>query len=128
LKNKTILLVDDEPGIRSVLRIFLELGEYRVLEAANAGETFAVLEKEKPDLVILDVILGLGANGFEICRAIKTNPATRGIYVCLFTALGKEQDMKAGREAGADLYLAKPLNPKEIAKNVTRFFESVQKH
>jgi two-component system, OmpR family, phosphate regulon response regulator PhoB len=121
MKGKTILIVDDEPGIRGVLRIFLELEEYRILEAANAEETFAVLQTEKPDLIILDVILG-GTNGFEICRQVKADPRTSGIRVCLFTALGKEQDIKMGREAGADMYLAKPLNPKEIAQKINSLF------
>lgn len=123
MKGKTILVVDDEPGIRGVLRIFLELDEFRVLEAAAAEEAVEIVNREKPDLVILDVILG-GTTGFEACRRIKSNPETKSVAVCLFTALGRDQDIQTGKEAGADLYIPKPLSPKDIVRRITDFLQA----
>jgi len=117
-----VLLVDDESGIRRILRIFLEVEGFHVLEAVNANQTFQVLDEEKPDVVILDVIL-FGTTGFEICEKIKSNPKTRDIYVILFTALTKDSDVAEGERVGADLYLMKPLNPKDIVERVKAVFE-----
>jgi len=68
-------------------------------------------------VIILDVIL-FGTTGFEICQTIKSKPETRDIYVILFTALTKDTDVAEGERVGADLYLMKPLNPRDIVSKV----------
>lgn len=123
LLPKKILLVDDESGIRRILRIFLEVEGFTVLEAVNAAQAFQVISEQKPDLVILDVIL-FGTTGFEVCEKIKSDPKTKQIYVILFTALNQESDVIEGERVGADLYLMKPLNPKEIVKKIKEVLES----
>jgi two-component system, OmpR family, phosphate regulon response regulator PhoB len=120
-EKRKVLLVDDESGIRRILRIFLEVEGFQVLEAVNANQAYQVIDEEKPDVVILDVIL-FGTTGFEICEKIKGNPVTRGIYVILFTALTKDSDVAEGERVGADLYLMKPLNPKDIVERVKAVF------
>jgi two-component system phosphate regulon response regulator PhoB len=120
-EKRKVLLVDDESGIRRILRIFLEVEGFHVLEAVNANQAYQVIEEEKPDVMILDVIL-FGTTGFEICEKIKSDPKTRNIYVILFTALTKDSDVAEGERVGADLYLMKPLNPKDIVERVKTVF------
>ncbi|MFH0919946.1 MAG: response regulator [Fibrobacterota bacterium] len=120
-KGKKILLVDDEAGIRRILRIFLEVEGFQVLEAVNATQAFRSIDEDKPDVVILDVIL-FGTTGFEICEKIKSDPKTRDTFVILFTALTKDSDVAEGERVGADLYLMKPLNPRDIVERVKSIF------
>lgn len=115
-----ILLVDDEPGIRKILRLFLELEGFSVFEAITANQAISVIKKEKPHLVILDVIL-CGQTGFDVCESIKGNVDTKDIIVFLFTALNQEHDYREGMRVGCDLYLTKPKNPKDIVEKVKEF-------
>ncbi|MBL8027895.1 MAG: response regulator [Fibrobacteres bacterium] len=118
-EKKRILLVDDEPGIRRILRLFLEVEGFEVFEAENAETALASVKENRPNLVILDIIL-YGATGFEVCDAIKNNPATKDTFVMLFTALTKEADIAEGEKVGADMYLMKPMNPREIVERVKK--------
>ncbi len=128
MKNQfRILLVDDEPGIRKILRLFLELEGYIVFEAITANQAMQVVKKEKPQLVILDVIL-CGQTGFDVCEWIKSNPETKDIFVILFTALNQEHDYREGQRVGCDLYLTKPQNPKDIVEKVREFLQSKVSH
>jgi DNA-binding response OmpR family regulator len=118
-EKKRILLVDDEPGIRRILRLFLEVEGFEVFEAENAETALASVKENRPNLVILDIIL-YGATGFEVCDIIKNNPATKDTFVMLFTALTKEADIAEGEKVGADMYLMKPMNPREIVERVKK--------
>jgi len=122
-KPYRILLVDDEPGIRKILKLFLELEGYSVYEAITANQAISVIKKEKPHLVILDVIL-CGQTGFDVCEWVKNNPETKDVIVFLFTALNQEHDYREGQRVGCDLYLTKPQNPKDIVEKVTEFLLS----
>jgi CheY-like chemotaxis protein len=115
-----ILLVDDEPGIRKILRLFLELEGFSVFEAITANQAISVIKKEQPHLVILDVIL-CGQTGFDVCEWVKGNPETKDVIVFLFTALNQEHDYREGQRVGCDLYLTKPQNPKDIVEKVNEF-------
>lgn len=117
-----ILLVDDEPGIRKILRLFLELEGYTVFEAVTANQAMQVIKKEKPHLIILDVIL-FGQTGFDVCEWVKSNPETKDIIIFLFTALNQEHDFREGQRVGCDLYLTKPQNPKDIVEKVGEYFK-----
>lgn len=116
-------MVDDEPGIRKILRLFLELEGFSVLEAITANQAISVINKEKPQLVILDVIL-CGQTGFDVCEWIKNNPETKDIIVFLFTALNQDHDYHEGQRVGCDLYLTKPQNPKDIVEKVNQFLNN----
>jgi DNA-binding response OmpR family regulator len=118
-----ILLVDDEPGIRKILRLFLELEGFTVFEAITANQAMEVISKEKPHLVILDVIL-CGQTGFDVCEWVKTNPETRDIIVFLFTALNQEHDFREGQRVGCDLYLTKPQNPRDIVEKANEVLKA----
>jgi DNA-binding response OmpR family regulator len=118
-----ILLVDDEPGIRKILRLFLELEGYSVFEAITANQAMQVVKKEKPHLIILDVIL-FGQTGFDVCEWVKNNPETKDIIIFLFTALNQEHDYREGQRLGCDLYLTKPQNPKDIVEKVREYLQA----
>jgi CheY-like chemotaxis protein len=118
-----ILLVDDEPGIRKILRLFLELEGYTVFEAITANQAMQVVKKERPHLIILDVIL-FGQTGFDVCEWVKNNPETKDIIIFLFTALNQEHDYREGQRLGCDLYLTKPQNPKDIVEKVREFLQA----
>ena len=117
-KQFRVLLVDDEPGIRKILRLFLELEGYTVLEAVTASQAMELISAEKPHLVILDVIL-CGQTGFDVCEWVKNNPETRETIVILFTALNQEHDYQEGQRVLCDLYLTKPQNPRDIVEKVS---------
>lgn len=122
-----ILLVDDEPGIRKILRLFLELEGFSVFEAITANQAISVIKKEMPHLVILDVIL-CGQTGFDVCEWIKGNPETKDIIVFLFTALNQEHDYREGQRVGCNLYLTKPQNPKDIVEKVNEYLRSLSEN
>jgi len=113
-----ILLVDDEPGIRKILRLFFELEGYQVSEAITAGQAMEVIRSERPHLVLLDVIL-CGQTGFEVCEWVKSDPQLKDTIIALFTALNQDHDYREGQRVGCDLYLTKPQNPKDIVDQVS---------
>ncbi len=119
-----ILIVDDEAGIRKILRLFLELEGYTVFEAVSASQAQQIVQKEKPHLMILDVVL-CGQTGFEVCEWIKENPETKDIIVILFTALNQDHDYREGERVQCDFYLTKPQNPKDIVKKVKEFLDEL---
>jgi len=123
MTKQRVLLVDDEPGIRKILRLFLELEGFEVLEAVTASQALLVIKKDRPHLVILDVIL-CGQTGFDVCESVKNDPETRDIIVFLFTALNQEHDFHEGKRVGCDLYLTKPQNPTDIVKKVREFLRA----
>jgi CheY-like chemotaxis protein len=117
-----ILLVDDEAGIRKILRLFLEIEGYTIFEAVSASQALQIIKKEKPHVVILDVVL-CGQTGFEACEWIKSNPETKDTIVILFTALNQDHDYREAERVKADYYLTKPQNPKDIVKYVKKYLE-----
>ncbi len=126
-KPYSILLVDDEAGIRKILRLFLEMEGYKVFEAVSASQAQQIVSKEKPQLMILDVVL-CGQTGFEVCEWIKENPETKDTIVILFTALNQDHDLKEGERVRCDYYLTKPQNPKDIVKKVKEFLVELEDH
>jgi DNA-binding response OmpR family regulator len=110
----TVLVVDDEPIVREVVVRYLEHEGYRTLEAGDGEHARILLEAERPDLVVLDVMLP-GVDGLELCRWIR---AKSELPVILLTARGEEADRIIGLELGADDYVTKPFSPRELAARV----------
>jgi len=108
LKNK-ILVVDDEVDLLNMAKIFLESKGYEVITATNGDEALEKAASEKPDAVILDILMPR-KNGLEVCMALKANPATASIPIILSSVLGRDEDRAKGLAAGADAYLTKPYN------------------
>ena len=104
-----VLIVDDEPLIRDVLSTVLDLEDLEVSTAADGRSALEALETERPDVVVCDVTMP-GIDGLEVCRRIKADPATAHLPVVLLTARDREEDRRAGREAGCDAYLTKPFS------------------
>lgn len=117
MANETVLLIEDEKNIVELVRYNLEKEGFRVLAAlkGNAGLDLAV--KQKPDLIILDLMLPeLG--GLDICKILKQNDKTRGIPIIMLTAKGTEADKVVGLELGADDYMTKPFSPRELVARI----------
>jgi DNA-binding response OmpR family regulator len=106
----TILVVDDEPAIVELVRFTLEDEQVEVLEAADGVEALQIARAVRPDLIFLDVRIP-ELSGFEVCRAIRQDPALCRTAIVMLTALGQEGDRARGRAAGADDYLTKPFSP-----------------
>ena len=111
--GRSVLIVDDEQHIRLLIEQALEeLADDGVdlLTAADGEEALEVVRAQHPDLVFLDVMMPK-RNGFDVCRAIKTELGLPDTFVVMLTARGQSYDRKAGSDAGADLYLTKPFDP-----------------
>ncbi len=113
----TILVVDDEPDIREVIRFALESADFRVVEAGHADDARRLLSAESPDLVLLDWMLP-GRSGLELAQQLKQNPKTRAVPIIMVSARGEEEDRIRGLETGADDYIAKPFSPREMVARV----------
>ncbi|MFM9963147.1 MAG: response regulator transcription factor [Planctomycetaceae bacterium] len=109
----TILVVDDSPTAQRLIRQSVEAGGYRVLTASDGGEAIEVAARERPDLIVLDIILPK-KNGFQVCRHLKAFPETCGIKVVLLSSKHHEMDILWGKRQGADGYLTKPFEPEEL--------------
>ena len=110
----TVLVVDDEPTIREIVITYLKRDGYRTLEAADGDRARELIETERPDLVVLDLMLP-GTDGLELCRRIR---AGSHLPVIMLTARGEESDRIVGLELGADDYVTKPFSPRELAARV----------
>jgi two-component system sensor histidine kinase/response regulator len=117
--RRTVLVVDDDPRNRSLLRAYL--GHlYDVREAADAASGLRALDEGPVDLVLLDVMMP-GTSGFEVCKKIKARPGPELLPVILLTALGEQEDRNTGLEAGADDFLTKPVERRELLLRVAAF-------
>ncbi|HIP53435.1 MAG TPA: response regulator, partial [Chromatiales bacterium] len=108
-----ILIVDDEPSIRELIRFSLKSSGFSILEAGHADEAREVILAERPDLVLLDWMLP-GRSGAELARELKQNPKTRKLPIIMLTARGEEADKIEGFDAGVDDYVTKPFSPLEL--------------
>ncbi len=115
----TVLVVDDEPINRAILRGYLG-AQHRVIEVASGREALELVERESPDLVLLDVMMP-ELSGIETCKRIKAARAAEFLPVLLVTALGARSDRIAGFEAGADDFLTKPVDRQELLLRVSAF-------
>jgi len=116
-KKQKILVVDDESNIRLLVKNMLG-NRYNVVEAGDGDEAMIQAEKEKPDLILLDILMP-GKDGFTTCNQLKANKATRGIPVVMVTALQHKLDEKLALSLNADGYLRKPFTSDELL-NVIR--------
>jgi two-component system phosphate regulon response regulator PhoB len=117
-----ILIVDDEPSIRFLITATLEDEGYQLFEAVDGREAAKMVEKVKPDLIILDVMMP-EITGYELCAQLKRDPATQKIIVVMLTAKGQEQDRLSSQQAGADQFLLKPFSPMELIALVAALLE-----
>jgi DNA-binding response OmpR family regulator len=115
--KKRILVVDDEEDILSVLKFRLEANGYETLSASDGQEGLDKAKSEKPDLVILDLMLPK-LDGYKVCRMLKMDESYKAIPVIMFTAKAQEKDEYAGKETMADAYISKPFESEVLLKKI----------
>jgi DNA-binding response OmpR family regulator len=113
-----LLVADDLVPIRQMVRITLSTQGWTIVEAKNGNEALELVRSEKHDLVLLDVDMGPGPNGFDVCRQIKADEATKDIPVVMLTAHESDSDRAIGFAAGATQYLTKPFGPLELIDTI----------
>lgn len=121
-KNKTILVVDDEPTVREVLRRYLEREGFFVLEEAYGDGVLDAVDRDTPDLIILDLMLP-GVDGLTLTRRIRQRYRTP---IIMLTAKGEPQERIRGLNLGADDYVAKPFSPQEVVSRVLAVLRRVE--
>lgn len=117
-----VLVVEDEPNIVDSLSFLMKQAGFAVQVARDGDAALRVLESQLPDLILLDVMLPR-RDGYDVCRAIRANPAWRGVKVIMLTAKGRELDRRKGLELGADDYITKPFSTREIVERVRDLLE-----
>jgi CheY-like chemotaxis protein len=115
--SQKILIVDDDRDSLKLIGLMLQRRGYQILVAQNGAQALAKAETDSPDLIILDVMMP-DIDGFEVCRRLRSDPATVQIPIIMFTAKTQVTDKVAGFQAGADDYLTKPIHPAELAGRV----------
>jgi DNA-binding response OmpR family regulator len=118
--KKKILIVEDEESLLKLESILLTSKGYDVRGVSNGRAALDAIAEEKPDLVLLDIMLP-EIDGFEVCRRIKADVATRDIPVVMLTAKKTRDDMVKGEKAGADWYITKPFKSAMVIETIQRF-------
>lgn len=121
---KKILIVEDQADIRKLLRMTLESGAYEIMEVPTGDEAWSAVQRSKPDIVLLDMMMPGTLEGLEVCCRIKTSYDLRYTRVILLTARGSAQDREAGFNAGADEYLVKPFSPARLLQTLGDLYRS----
>jgi DNA-binding response OmpR family regulator len=116
--HQTILVVDDEPKIVELVEDYLKQAGFRVVTARDGHTALSVARNERPDLVILDLMLPGGIDGLDVCRVLRQDQLLRGVPVIMLTARTEETDRLIGLELGADDYVTKPFSPREVVARV----------
>jgi len=112
-----ILVVDDEIYIVHILDFSLGIEGYEVMTALDGEQALSKVAQDKPDLIVLDIMMPK-LDGYETCKALKSNPETKDIPVILLSAKGRNVDQKVGFEVGADDYITKPFSPRKLVERI----------
>ncbi len=113
-----LLIADDLVPIRQMVRITLSTQGWTIVEADNGTTALQLAKSEQPNLILLDVDMGSGPNGFDVCRSLKADETTKDIPVIMLTAHDSESDRAVGFAAGAAQYLTKPFGPLELIDTI----------
>jgi len=114
---KRILVVDDEVQLVEMVKIRLEANGYEILSAYDGQEALDKARKEKPDLIVLDLMLPK-LDGYKVCRMIKFDDRYKNIPIILFSARAQESDKEMGIQVGADAYITKPFEPQVLLSKI----------
>lgn len=115
--TKKILVADDEPNIVVSLEYLLKREGYSVLVARDGQEALQMIVRERPDLVLLDVMMPR-KSGFEVCQEVRATDALQGVKILMLTAKGRDTDVAKGMALGADAYMTKPFATRELVEKV----------
>ncbi|MBI2095321.1 MAG: response regulator [Candidatus Omnitrophica bacterium] len=120
MPGKKILVVDDETELVAMVKMRLEANRYEVITAADGQEGLDAARRERPDLILLDLMLPK-IDGYKVCGLLKADTRFRAIPVIVFTARAQDSDKKMAEETGADAYLTKPFEPQALLKKIAEF-------
>lgn len=111
--KKRVLIVDDEVGLRDLLKFRLSAFGFDVIVAEDGYKGLEMAKDESPDLIILDIMLPY-LNGYELCKKLKSDARTRHIPVVILTVLAQKEDIAMGKTVGAEFFLTKPYDPEKL--------------
>jgi two-component system alkaline phosphatase synthesis response regulator PhoP len=117
MDEKKILIADDNENIREALTYLLEDEGYTLSVAKDGAEALRKVKEFRPDILFLDIMMP-EINGYDVCRAIKTDPSLKNTYIIMLTAKGQVTEQERGKEVGADEYIVKPFSPMEILTRI----------
>ncbi len=117
MSKRTVLLADDDPGLRRLVGATLGSDHFNLLSAGDGDETLRIARSERPQLILLDINMP-GCNGLDVCALLKGDPETRDIKIVVLTASGSEADRDRARDARADDYFVKPFSPVALLDKV----------
>lgn len=112
-----LLVADDEPNIVISLEYLMKREGYHVLVATDGNQALETIRREQPALVLLDVMMP-GKTGFEVCQAVRADPALEGVRILMLTAKGRDTDISKGLALGANAYMTKPFSTRELVQKV----------
>jgi len=117
-----VLIADDEPNILLSLEFLMRREGHEVLLARDGDEALATIRRERPDLVLLDVMMP-GRTGFDVCQAVRADEGLAGLKIVLLTAKGRDTDVAKGLALGATDYMTKPFSTRELAAKVRELLD-----
>ncbi|MGF7215108.1 DNA-binding response OmpR family regulator [Spirosoma lacussanchae] len=120
----TVVIADDEPNILLSLEFLMKKEGHRVFIARDGAEAQELIDAEKPDLLLLDVMMPK-MNGHELCRYVRAQPDLNHAKVIFLSARSKEADVQAGYEAGANLYIPKPFSTRDLVSRINQLMKPV---
>jgi CheY-like chemotaxis protein len=118
--KKSALVVEDNAEVRKLIRMTLEISDLDVYEADSGENGIRMVIDLHPDIVLMDIMMPGQIDGLQACRRIKDHPSLSSTPVILLTARGQQNDIKAGKDAGANEYLVKPFSPLQLLDSVQR--------
>jgi twitching motility two-component system response regulator PilH len=119
----TVLVVEDSPAQRAMIADLLKGSGLEVTSASNGVEALEQIKGRQPDLIVLDIVMP-EMNGYEVCRRLKADPKTQHLPIVMCSSKGEEFDRYWGMKQGADAYIAKPFQPKELVGTVKQLLRS----
>jgi DNA-binding response OmpR family regulator len=125
--TRQILVVDDEPSIVLSLEFLMNEAGYAVRTATDGEAALAAIRESPPDLVLLDVNLPK-RNGYEVCEAVRANPAWKDVRILMLTAKGRDVERQKGMALGADDYVTKPFSTREVVSKVRAMLGDEVRH
>ena len=117
MNSKHVLIADDDPNIVVSLEFLLKREGHRVTVARDGDAALAAIRAERPDLVLLDVMMP-GKSGFEVCAAVRADESIADTKILMLSAKGRDTDLAKGTALGADAYMTKPFSTRELADKV----------
>ena len=124
MSTNKILIADDEPNILISLEFLMKREGYEVLLARDGQEALDVMARERPTLVLLDVMMPV-KTGFDVCHEVRASEVLRDTKILMLTAKGRDTDVAKGMALGADAYMTKPFSTKELVAKVQQMLEGV---